>query len=382
MFLAILALLALSSTLSAQNWDYYESKKVKPKPTFMGGDIKEFKDWVESHLTPLSKYNNLEGIETMTFSISPDGHVKASDNVENVSEYERQLRKELVRVINSAPQWEPGLRRGKPIYVQCKTSFVFPVSYEGMKTPPSFNGGGLNKFAEWVQGEIVYSSDIVKTKGKLGTVWVRFLIEKDGRVTNVNIDSGCDPELDNQILRIVSSSPQWSSFNIPNCKKVAVSIGIKARYGDASVLLQKEEAERLARQKKEEAERLAQQKREELRRAAQANKTELERWLENTSWVYRNGDDNLGMYISLFFLEAKGRVSISGITTVLGQNEHTKTVYCDYETTGNNSIRIYEKVYNEKGDLVVSPYDYVLEERDGRYVLIDKARNRTFKPSL
>ena len=258
---------ANKAKVSYDSYDY-NHKKIE-KPTFMGGDIKEFKDWVESHLTPLSEYNNLGGIETMEYSISPDGHVRASDDVENVSYYESQLRKELVRVINSAPQWAPGHRKGKPIYVKCKSSFVFPVSYDGMKTAPKFNGGGLNQFEKWVGSRIVYSSEIVKNKGTLGTVTVSYLIENDGRVTNVNLVKGCDPELDNQVIRIVSSSPLWSSFDISNCKKVAATINVKVRYGDEIALLKKEEEERIAQQRREEEERIARQRRAEQQRIAQ-----------------------------------------------------------------------------------------------------------------
>ena len=306
----------------------YNHKKIE-KPTFMGGDIEEFREWVESHLTPLSDYNNLEGVEQMQYTIYPDGRVKAHDDVENVSTYERQLRKDLVRVINSAPQWVPGHRRGKPIYVNCKSSFIFPVSYEGMKNPPKFNGGGLAQFAEWVGSKIVYSSEIVKNKGYHGTVTVSYLIENDGRVTNVNLVNGCDPELDKQVIRIVSSSPLWSSFDISNCKKVAAIVGVDVRYGDEIALLKKEEEERIARQRRAEEERIAQQRRAEQQRIArQKYEEELAREeaaRKATAAEINNGKETVAVW-----------ASSSGLWVFKLYKDETADVkmgYIDYHTT-------------------------------------------------
>ena len=66
----------------------------------------------------------------------------------------------------------------------------------------------------------------VKEKGIQGKVYVTFVVEKDGSITNVKILRGVDPLLDNEALRVVRSMPKWEpgtqrgknvrvQFNIP-----------------------------------------------------------------------------------------------------------------------------------------------------------------------
>jgi len=48
-----------------------------------------------------------------------------------------------------------------------------------------------------------------KEKGIQGKVYVAFVVEKDGSITNVKMLRGIDPLLDNEALRVVRSMPKW-----------------------------------------------------------------------------------------------------------------------------------------------------------------------------
>lgn len=73
---------------------------------------------------------------------------------------------------------------------------------------PSFRGGDEKKFRDWVQNRALYPAEAVnKIKG---TVFVTFVVEKDGSVSNVTIVKGVHPLLDNEALKVVSESPKWS----------------------------------------------------------------------------------------------------------------------------------------------------------------------------
>ncbi len=73
---------------------------------------------------------------------------------------------------------------------------------------PSFNKGDANEFRYWVKENLRYPSEAVDN-GIQGRVYVQFIIEKDGSVTNVKVIKSDDPLLDKEALRVVQSSPNW-----------------------------------------------------------------------------------------------------------------------------------------------------------------------------
>jgi protein TonB len=74
---------------------------------------------------------------------------------------------------------------------------------------PSFRGGDLNKFRQWVQMRTNYPQEAVEKKIK-GRVYLTFIIEKDGSVSNVTIVKGVDPLIDNEAVKVIQSSPKWA----------------------------------------------------------------------------------------------------------------------------------------------------------------------------
>ena len=69
--------------------------------------------------------------------------------------------------------------------------------------------GNVNEFIEYVKSKIVYPP-AAQENGISGSVIVEFTIEEDGSVTNVKLFRGVDPLLDNELLRVVNSSPKWT----------------------------------------------------------------------------------------------------------------------------------------------------------------------------
>jgi len=74
---------------------------------------------------------------------------------------------------------------------------------------PTFRGGGVNEFRTWVQRRVNYPQ-IAAENGIEGKVFLMFVVEPDGSVSNVTITRGVDPALDNEAVRVVQSSPSWS----------------------------------------------------------------------------------------------------------------------------------------------------------------------------
>lgn len=74
---------------------------------------------------------------------------------------------------------------------------------------PTFRGGDVNKFRNWVQQRVKYPQ-IAAENGIQGKVFLMFVVEPDGSVSNVTIMRGVDPALDNEAIRVVESSPKWA----------------------------------------------------------------------------------------------------------------------------------------------------------------------------
>lgn len=74
---------------------------------------------------------------------------------------------------------------------------------------PTFRGGDINKFRSWVQQRTNYPQIAIDQKIK-GKVFLTFIVETDGSVSNVNIVQGVDPLIDIEAVKAIESSPKWS----------------------------------------------------------------------------------------------------------------------------------------------------------------------------
>ena len=77
------------------------------------------------------------------------------------------------------------------------------------ETMPSFQGGDLNTFRNWVQQNVRFPQ-IALENGIQGRVVVTFVIEKDGRLTNIEVLQTPDRSLSDEAIRVLNKSPKWS----------------------------------------------------------------------------------------------------------------------------------------------------------------------------
>ncbi len=74
---------------------------------------------------------------------------------------------------------------------------------------PSFNGGDINTFHAWVQGQLKYPA-IAQENGLQGQVIITFVVEKDGKVGRVQALTSPDQSLADEAIRVLQSSPVWT----------------------------------------------------------------------------------------------------------------------------------------------------------------------------
>lgn len=74
---------------------------------------------------------------------------------------------------------------------------------------PGFMGKGQDGFRQWIGQNLRYP-EIAAENGISGRVFVQFVVEPNGSVTNVKVVRGVDPALDAEAVRVVKSSPKWT----------------------------------------------------------------------------------------------------------------------------------------------------------------------------
>ena len=79
------------------------------------------------------------------------------------------------------------------------------IIVENMPTFP----GGEKKMLEYVAKNVKYPQ-LAKEVGTQGRVFVSFVVEKDGSITNVTILRGIGSGCDEEAMRVVKSMPKWN----------------------------------------------------------------------------------------------------------------------------------------------------------------------------
>lgn len=73
---------------------------------------------------------------------------------------------------------------------------------------PEFPGGPEKMFAYFAKYSR-YPED-AKEAGVQGKVYLSFVVEKDGSISNVNVIRGVYPSLDQEAIRVVKTMPKWN----------------------------------------------------------------------------------------------------------------------------------------------------------------------------
>jgi TonB family protein len=94
------------------------------------------------------------------------------------------------------------------------------------ESQPQFEVEGYEDFDDYIMQNTLYPESAIK-EGTEGIVWVEFTINKRGKVKDVKVVESIDERLDNEAIRVVSSSPRWIAAEIngkKTTKKMTVSV--------------------------------------------------------------------------------------------------------------------------------------------------------------
>jgi TonB family protein len=196
---------------------------VEEMPMFQGGDSMLL-TYIEKNTKypEAAKLNNIQGKVIVRFCVTKEGGVDRISVLRGVSP---ELDAEAMRVVSTLPAFKPGKQGGKAVdvwyMVPITFSLVKPIAtpqpplsnpgngevYVQVEEMPLFKDGdtGLLKF---ISDSTKYPKD-AKEKNISGKVVVRFIVEKDGSVSNAEILRGVNPSLDAESVRVVGSLPKF-----------------------------------------------------------------------------------------------------------------------------------------------------------------------------
>jgi len=138
-------------------------------------------------------------------------------------------------VVNNEPVPDPIVEQAEPL-VSAKTTQVLITpkakkkkidEYTSVEIMPSFIGGEHELFT-YIANKVYYSP-IAIDLGLEGKVYVRFVIDPDGKIKNVEIAKGIDPLLDNAALKVVKNMPAWNAGS-QNGENVNVSMVLPINF--------------------------------------------------------------------------------------------------------------------------------------------------------
>jgi TonB family protein len=100
--------------------------------------------------------------------------------------------------------------------------------YDVVKTMPEFKGG-FDAMVNYLVTNIKYPEDAKKNNIQ-GTVFVSFIVMKNGKVEDVSILKGVNPDLDNEALRVVKGMPDWNPGRNDDGKIVNVRFNLPIKF--------------------------------------------------------------------------------------------------------------------------------------------------------
>ena len=75
--------------------------------------------------------------------------------------------------------------------------------------------GGASAMMRWISENVNYPEEAIEM-GEQGRVYVQFVVERDGSISNVAIVRGVSPSIDFEVKRLIKSMPTWSPGRVDN----------------------------------------------------------------------------------------------------------------------------------------------------------------------
>ncbi|RZK15632.1 MAG: energy transducer TonB, partial [Flavobacterium sp.] len=210
---------------------------------FADGKVKKRLEYIEED--PIEKKAGIKSLDAkfkLIYQVDSLGKVFVQDGNGHLIEETKIGKEVLVEEGDYKDGYKEGVWTGK--YLSGKSSYTETYSlsklvsgvntvgdktyeYTDLGSPPQFKGG-INQFYKYLSRSIKYPTEAYKS-GIGGSVYMSFVVEKDGQVADVKIDKRVYPSIDEEALRVMNDSPKW----IPGTQRglpVRVKYNIPIRF--------------------------------------------------------------------------------------------------------------------------------------------------------
>jgi TonB family protein len=215
--------------------DTFQRVTLERMPAFPGGE-EALMNFISTNLRypQYAIHHNIYGRVFVRFVVEPDGTVS---NVEVLRGIGGGCDEEAVRVAKMMPDWIPGEAFGEKVRVSYLLPINFrlsdyapeidPTLYTKAEKMPSFPGGEIYMH-EFIARNIRYPQQ-AREDGYSGTVYIKFVVEVDGSLSNIEVVKGVGGGCTEEALRIVKIMPKWDPGEISG-KKVRVSYTVPFNF--------------------------------------------------------------------------------------------------------------------------------------------------------
>lgn len=237
--LLLLAATAAVSVTASSRTDGKQTLSGKPA-SFQGGDMFAFSRYVRENLTFSGDCYQEGDIFRLilAFRVAKNGKVK--DVEVEKSSGDDSLDGEVLRIVRESTGWTARkdgvpdvrerlrmvivLRRGTDGKLHAEDHFP----YGKADTMPKFEGAGLGKFRRWIVeqvGDLDPEGAPIDARAAL-----RFVIEKDGSLSEVSVDDRTPAWLVGRLSKILNRMPRWTPAETQG-EKVRIQVSLPLRFG-------------------------------------------------------------------------------------------------------------------------------------------------------
>ncbi len=139
---------------------------------------------------------------------------------------------EAIRLISSMPAWNPAQENGKNIASEQSIRFTFDIPSDGKVVnikvhtdhlkPLAYNSdevfeyvdnspnpaGGMEGWLDYLSKNVKYP-EVARNEGIEGTVYLSFIVQKDGSLADPKVMKGVSKSIDAEAIRVIKEAPKW-----------------------------------------------------------------------------------------------------------------------------------------------------------------------------
>lgn len=198
--------------------DDFAYTEVDVLPAFCGGGAKVFRKWLQGQVDSLAEPDVRSDPQRLVvrFIVERDGSM-TYDRKETPTE--SSLKKTIRGILAEGPAWTPALRAGEKVRYKVAIPVAFGPgadealyadedAFQAEEVMPQFKGGGIDKFRIWVMRTISYPRPLLLA-GMQGRVVASFVVDREGKVTSVEIQESSHLMFSKEVERCLGRSPKW-----------------------------------------------------------------------------------------------------------------------------------------------------------------------------